>query len=66
MARLETPATFREHSVRYDRRPGLVHIATPTAAVPKQFRKGGKVKKSGLALVHKGERVLTKREARKR
>jgi hypothetical protein len=27
------------------------------------FKKGGKVKKTGLAYVHKGERVLTKEQA---
>jgi len=29
-------------------------------AVPKSFKKGGMVKKSGYAMVHKGERVLKK------
>ena len=29
------------------------------------FKKGGKVKKTGLALVHKGERVLTKAQVEK-
>lgn len=29
------------------------------------FKRGGKVKKTGLAKVHKGERVLTKKQAEK-
>jgi hypothetical protein len=33
---------------------------------PEAFRRGGKVRKSGLARVHKGEVVLTKKQARKR
>ena len=37
---------------------------TPTA-MPKQFKKGGKVRKTGKALVHKGEIVLTKKQAKK-
>jgi hypothetical protein len=36
---------------------------TPTA-MPKQFKKGGKVKRTGVALVHKGEKVLTAAEAK--
>lgn len=30
-----------------------------------EFKKGGKVKRTGLAKVHKGERVLTKKQAKK-
>lgn len=33
-------------------------------ASPSGFKKGGKVKKTGLARVHKGELVLTAREAK--
>ncbi len=33
-------------------------------AKPSSFRRGGKVKKTGIAKVHKGERVLTKRQQR--
>ena len=29
------------------------------------YKKGGKVKKTGIAKVHKGERVLTKKQAKK-
>lgn len=35
-------------------------------AEPFSFKRGGRVKKSGMAKVHKGEVVLTKRQARKR
>lgn len=34
-------------------------------ATPEEFKKGGKVKKTGMALVHKGEKVLTKKQANK-
>jgi len=34
-------------------------------AKPKSFKKGGKVKKTGIARVHKGEVVLTAAEAKK-
>ncbi len=34
------------------------------AKIPK-YKKGGKVKKTGMAMVHKGERVLTKKQAKK-
>lgn len=34
-------------------------------ADPSGFRKGGKVKKTGLAKVHRGEKVLTRKQARK-
>ena len=32
---------------------------------PQSFKKGGPVKKTGLAKVHRGERVLTKSQAKK-
>ena len=35
-------------------------FATRKLASPSSYKKGGKVKKSGLALVHKGERVLSR------
>ncbi len=38
---------------------------TLTPAKPMAYKKGGKVKKTGVALVHKGEVVLTKAEAKK-
>jgi len=34
-------------------------------ASPPEYRRGGKVKRTGIAKVHKGERVLTARQARK-
>lgn len=39
-------------------------MLTP-AAHPKIYKKGGKVKKTGLALVHKNEVVLTAKQAKK-
>jgi hypothetical protein len=36
----------------------------PTA-MPKQFKKGGKVKRTGIAKVHAGEVVLTAKQAKK-
>ncbi len=36
------------------------------AASPSSYRRGGKVKKGGRARVHKGEVVLTAKQARKR
>lgn len=37
----------------------------PGMASPPSFKKGGTVKKSGLAMVHKGEKVLTKAQQKK-
>lgn len=45
-------------------RKRAVHHITPAhmrQATPASFAKGGKVKKTGRALVHKGEVVLTKK-----
>ncbi len=39
-------------------------LAREKGASPPSFAKGGKVKKTGLAKVHKGERVLTKAQAK--
>lgn len=36
-----------------------------SAANPRAFKKGGKVRKTGIAKVHKGERVLTAAQAKK-
>jgi hypothetical protein len=38
---------------------------TEDRAIPSSLRKGGKVKKTGYAKVHKGERMLTKAQAKK-
>ena len=35
-------------------------------ATPGSFKRGGKVKKTGMAKVHKGERVLTKKQQKQR
>ena len=44
----------------------LIHQPTPASvANPSAFKKGGKVKKTGVAKVHRGERVLTAKEAKK-
>lgn len=43
-------------------------IAYPKGMTPRKmpsYKKGGKVKKTGLAKVHKGERVLTKEQSAK-
>jgi len=34
-------------------------------ATPKEYKKGGKVKKGGIAKVHKGEKILSKKQAAK-
>jgi hypothetical protein len=36
-----------------------------TTADPPSYKRGGKVKKTGFAKVHKGERVLTKKQQKK-
>lgn len=36
------------------------------AAEPDDYRRGGKVRKGGMARLEKGERVLTKRQAARR
>lgn len=38
---------------------------TLTPSEPMAYKRGGKVKKTGVALVHRGEEVLTKKEAKK-
>ena len=43
----------------------LYPSASVNSAVPKGFKKGGKVKKTGKALVHRGEYVLTAKQAKK-
>ena len=50
------------------------NVKTPTpqkveisgTSSPPSFKRGGMVKKTGMAKVHKGERVLTKRQQRGR
>ena len=36
-----------------------------SAAEPSTYKRGGKVRKGGMARVHKGERVLTRKQARR-
>lgn len=40
--------------------------ASRYAAIPSSLKKGGKIRKTGYAKVHKGEKVLTKRQQKKR
>lgn len=47
------------------KKPGKNPIDEPIAE-PKQFHKGGRVRKSGWAKVRKGERVLTKAQVKGR
>ena len=43
----------------------LYPSASVNPAVPKGFKKGGKVKRTGIAKVHAGEVVLTAKQAKK-
>jgi uncharacterized Fe-S cluster-containing radical SAM superfamily enzyme len=50
----EKPATEKEKPIKIgDFNKGN------TPAVPSSYKKGGRVKKTGLAKVHKGEKILT-------
>jgi len=42
----------------------IKQATTPPQAQPNTYKKGGKVKKSGMAKVHKGERVLNSKQTR--
>ena len=44
---------------------GLGRLGIPSYRRYQSYKKGGKVKKTGLAKVHKGERVLTKKQDKK-
>lgn len=56
-AKLQQSGNVRWNSESY-------RVAAPRRlARPESFKKGGTVKKTGWALVHKGERVLTMRAA---
>ncbi len=47
-------------------RPVRLNVMKATrTALPSTYKKGGRVKKTGYAKVHKGERVLTKRQAKR-
>jgi len=52
--------TFKENT-RQEWSPHSYQTVAPRRlARPSEYSKGGKVKRSGLALVHKGERILSK------
>jgi len=40
-------------------------LRNETAAEPDSYKKGGKVRKTGIARVHRGERVLTVKQTKK-
>jgi hypothetical protein len=44
---------------KYSRNKKTTDKDTNTPAVPSSYKKGGRVKKTGLAKVHKGEKILT-------
>lgn len=45
--------------------PGPYYQNASSDVEPTDFHRGGKVRKTGLAKVHKGERVLTKQQAKR-
>lgn len=47
------------------RETGEAAGSTTKMASPKSFKRGGLVKKSGMAMLHKGERVLNRQQAKK-
>lgn len=59
--------SFRDAAARDAAKKGSVSKpkATPKA-VPGSFKRGGVVQKTGMAKVHKGERVLTVKQAAKK
>ena len=50
-----------EHNIKDSMKTPGFYGSTVTS-----YKRGGKVHKTGMALLHKGERVLTKKQARKR
>jgi hypothetical protein len=42
-----------------------ISIPTNALAEPAMYKCGGKVKKTGMAMVHKGEKVMTKAQQKK-
>lgn len=54
---------FRKSSSKSD--PILMDSTEGNMADPSGYKKGGKVKKTGMAKVHKNERILTRKQARK-
>lgn len=47
------------------RKPSTSDDSDSNLATPRTLRRGGKVRKTGMALVHKGERMLTKKQAKR-
>jgi len=50
------------------KRPGLMKglIKAKETSLIKSYKKGGKVNKTGLAFLHKGEKVLTTKQVKKK
>jgi hypothetical protein len=48
---------------RFKKKKPTAGNANPDVPAP-EYKRGGKVRKTGLAKLHKGERVLTKRQAK--
>lgn len=47
------------------RKPSVGDDSDSNLATPRTLRRGGKVRKTGMALVHKGERMLTRKQAKR-
>lgn len=47
------------------KKPSTSDDSDSNLATPRALRRGGKVRKTGMALVHKGERMLTKKQAKR-
>jgi hypothetical protein len=60
------PSTKEGYGVRKFIAKGSDMSADEAAAMPAGYKKGGIVKKTGMAKVHKGEKVLTKQQQQKR
>lgn len=70
----DPPREAQTHAITREqfRNAGKTQTATPATPTTQgvespipSYRKGGKVKRTGLARVHKGERVLTRKQTRK-
>lgn len=57
----QTPSVAEKWAARSPKGPIIQNSTTPIAS----FKKGGAVRKTGLAKVHKGEHVLNRKQARK-
>ena len=66
MAAIPNPRRVKKSApVASTRGVNALVIAPETMAEPSMFKCGGKVKKTGMALVHKGEKVMTKKQQKK-